>query len=245
MLDNFIKNIKSLFHSKPKKTYPFPQKILLIHGFGTGVRDEIFWILSKSKEKQELEYNEFKAFNHLINKGEASVFRWHDRFNASKIKDFLTIEKYIDLYKREKQKAVSPELQKKLYQTIEKENPEIIVCHSMGCYLLLNYLEKYTLNPSVKKIFLVQGDFDKKYKIQNPDILNRIEKNTLRIINVYCPWDTTLITSPFVNNFTWPAGLNRMRNPYIVDVLFPLGNSLNLHNSSLKSRDLLDFVLKY
>lgn len=235
-----------MFGKKKKQPdYLANKKILLIHGFGTSVRDELIRIVSKQKVRPSVEYEEFKAFNHLIKEKNAFIFRWNDDFKALKIKDFTAIEKYIDLYKREKIKSLAESTQKTLDEFIKKNNPEIIVCHSMGCFLLLNYLEKYELSNSVKKIFLVQGDFDKKHKIINPEIIKRIEENKLRIVNVYCPWDTTLMLSPLVNKLIVPAGLNRMRNPYIVDVLFPLTNNMNLHNSSIKSKDLLDFVLKY
>lgn len=234
------------FRKKKKNfNYPKKQKILLIHGFGTSVKNEIMSLTSKGFLGKNLDYREFTAFNHLVKEGNALVFRWNDQFLATKIKDFTSIEKYIDLYRREKSKAVAESTQDSLRKMIDDNNPEIIVCHSMGCFLLLNYLEKNKLNKSVRKIFLVQGDFSRKHQIENKDILKGIEENNLRIINVYCPWDTTLMVSPFVNRLTLPAGLSRMRNPYIVDVLFPLSNNLNLHNSSIKSRDLLDFVLKY
>ncbi len=228
-----------------KKKYLYEKRIVLIHGFGTSVPSELIATVTKGVLKFEQEDKGFKAFNELISQGNAKVFSWNEAFNAKELKEYASVQKYIDLYYREKKKALSDNLQSTFTAFIEKEQPEVIVAHSMGCYLVLGYLDKFDLPKSVKKIFLIQGDFDKKYELKNKAIIKRIENDDLRLINIFCPWDTTLIFSPFINKLVLPAGLVRMRNPYFVDVLFPLGNDLNLHNSSIQSSDLLDFVLKY
>lgn len=216
-------------------------KIVIIHGYAEGVKTSISNKLNLNIWKNFDKDLDFKAFTASIESGEARIFFWREILNV-KLIVYLKVKTYTNLYRYEKEKAVSKEIQNKLSKFLEESSPEIIICHSIGCYLILNYIEKNDLIDTVKFIFLVQGDFDRKYKIENIDIKERIENKNLFIINCYCPWDQALLISPFLNNLAILAGLLKTNNPLFIDKFFPLRKIPNFHKSSMSDKKFYEFI---
>ncbi len=123
--------------------------------------------------------------------------------------------------------------------------PEVLVGHSMGAFMIFNYLKRFYLSDSVRNVYFVQGDFPNDWKIENGNITSRIDNDKLRIINIYCNWDPILDVSQFVNKTYTPAGISKCTDPYILNLFFPLKKDVNLHNSTLSDEDFLNLVLKY
>ncbi len=84
----------------------------------------------------------------------------------------------------------------KLKEFFSHNNPEIVMCHSMGCQFLANYLQTNLLPSSVRKIILLQGDTSRLTQFNT----------TVPIISSYCYWDYTLWVSVILNRYL-PIGL--------------------------------------
>jgi hypothetical protein len=215
------------------------KKLLLIHGYGQSYLKSL---LGRFGLNITLKSYSFKAFRQLIEKGNAKVFVWHHEIESEIFQYFNPFYVYKNLYITEKEKSVSTDIQKQLTFELQSQKPEIIVCHSLGCYLLLNYLDKYNLPASVKKIFLVQGDFSTNYSLTNPDLIKKLENKELEIINCYCPWDPILHISKLTSVSYRPAGVYGFKNELVTNKLFPLYKAINLHNSSIEDKNLVKFI---
>jgi hypothetical protein len=203
----------------------------LIHGYGTGLKIKYFY-QSPSGE------GAFAAFKQDFTEKEAYVFNWKEDYHIS---IFQFIQKPHYLYFLEKEKAESNSLLKKLNKELQEKQPVNIVCHSMGCFLLLNYLEKYDLPKSVKKIVFTQGDFQTKRKLENSDLIKRVKEGEITFLNIYCWWDFTLAYSGFLNGYI-PSGLFGWKNSSINNKFFPLKKFFNLHQRILADRDFYKVV---
>jgi hypothetical protein len=170
------------------------------------------------------------AFDKLVSTGEARVFPWGIDRKVSPVELLLprVIQK---LYKEELDLIHTNELQTNLKLFLEQEQPETIVCHSMGCELLQLHLENFTLPSSVKSIVVIQSDLP----------ISTSFRTTVPIYHLYCPWDPTLILSS-VTNKSIRAGLLASKNSNVQNVLFPLVRISNLHTSSIRDKKLLDFI---
>lgn len=236
-------NMKQNMNYKDRK-----KKILLVHGFGM---DLLFSILEALKMYDKLEKRKFDigfpAFTELIKEGWAKLFVWY-----ADIKDVLEekenifdIKSALKIYNYEKEKSISTEVLKRLNDMIMDFQPEVLVGHSMGAFMIFNYLKKFNLSDSVRNIYFVQGDFPNDWQIEDENIKSRIDSDRLRIINIYCNWDPILYVSKFVNKTYTPAGISRCSDPYILNLFFPLKKNINLHNSTLSDKDFVELVLKY
>jgi hypothetical protein len=191
-------------------------KYLLIHGFGTKVNYDLGFYKYPPNE-------DFLAWKEEIKEGRAKIFSWGIT-QSKNWKNVLNPLSYLELYKREKSLAKNKYMLLELNKVIKETNPEIIVCHSMGCYLLENYCGSYDLPKSLQKIVFSQGDIR---KISNLE--KQLESNpALKLQNYYCSWDQALISSVAVN-LSRPAGLFGIRikeslKNQIQNIFWPLGN---------------------
>jgi pimeloyl-ACP methyl ester carboxylesterase len=210
----------------------FVMKYFLIHGYGVGA-DYGFWRKKLSKNCG------FGAFDKLLLDRQATVFSWgiEKKFNGWQ---FFNPLAHIRLYLLEQAKACQKETLEKLKLSLEKAQPEIIVAHSMGTFLLLKFLGQNDIPKSVKTIVFVQSNVSYLYPIPK-NLLDSLDKNHLKLINLYCPWDTTL---PFVllTNGGIAAGLVGYKHSKIHNKVFPLYKRLNLHTSSINDSDLIRYL---
>jgi hypothetical protein len=196
-------------------------KILIIHGYGSGANYSIF-----KKYPKDLEFSGFKK---IIDSHDVTFFRWFKETNFSFLQT-LNPFTHLNLYISEKKDIYKKEVIEKLHTLLQNENPQIIVCHSMGSQLLKNYLDEFELPNSVKKILLVQADIPHTTKF----------RTNSEIKNVYCFWDPSLLCSLFIN-FYIPAGLIGLKSA-TKNIFFPLLKLPNLHLSSIKSTKILELI---
>jgi hypothetical protein len=151
---------------------------LLIHGYGLSLH-------GPSSNDPEDVYNGFDAWSDDINKQLAISFSWRDnrRYTWIQLANPLT---YYRHYFIEKRLSSDSTVLENLNNIILQNSPTVIICHSMGCNLLLNYLAKYPLGLHIKIIF-IQSDAD--YNA-------RLDYNITNITQVF---DISLVMSSLIN----------------------------------------------
>lgn len=202
-------------------------RIVLIHGFATGVRFSIF------RDRKDWDGG-FTAFRSLIAWGVASVFRWGIEGDAS-FWESLNPWFSWKLYERERSIASGFALQQRLANYLEQEQPEVIVCHSLGCYLLWEQLQRFELPSSVKTIVFQQADIGLSELGLFP------AREGIQFLNVYCPWDPSLLASWFI----WGdrrLGLWRISSRMFEQRFFSLWKPFNLHTSGLRDLRLVSLI---
>lgn len=208
-------------------------RIVLIHGFATGIGYSVF----------RPAYGEdagFSAFRPDIESGEVKTFRWDIKEDASFFQSLNPFYTW-DVYRRENKIARRPETYRRMAELLTREQPEIITCHSMGCFLLLEYLKREQLPTSVRHIIFNQADVPATGTKFPIEIESRIREERLRITNMYCPWDPTLWLSAIMNG-SMKAGLVGFNNPLVNNRLFPLWKPINLHTAAIRSGAFRRFV---
>ncbi|MCX6715079.1 MAG: hypothetical protein NTX72_04670 [Candidatus Uhrbacteria bacterium] len=201
-------------------------KIVLLHGFAVHLTAPIVRPAFGPSASMS-------AFDELVSTGEARVFPWGI---AKRVKPWQLLNPLLiqQLYQDEYKLIQSLELQRTLQLFLEREKPSMIVCHSMGCSLLQNYLEKFTLPSSIKSIVLVQSDLAATKKL----------RTNVTLHHLYCPWDPTLLLSSLVSNHL-RAGLCKSKQAGVNNILFPLTTFPNLHTSSICDKKLPEFVTRH
>jgi len=145
-----------------------------------------------------------------------------------KITNVFTSRHLYKLYFFEKSKAKSEETLKKLHQIILEYKPNSIIAHSMGSFLLANYLEKFECLSNLQKVFLIQADVDANYRF-------KISKN-VKIVNFHCFWDPALLYS-WVLNWRKPAGIFGLKSAH-QNIFIPLLDLPNPHKDILRNQNL-------
>ncbi len=210
-------------------------KIVIIHGYAVDMEMGVF--------RRRLGYDAgFAAFRSLLDSGDAVMFRWGEHMRFSSL-HYINPFAHLRVYNVEKKKATSDRLQHEFSEFMNKEKPDTIVCHSMGSYLLINYINKYGLPDYVRKIVFVQGDIPAGTLITHPDVVRRLEDRELTIYNYHCWWDITLISSILINGYI-PVGVGGGRFKHITNRFFPLYRTINLHQSSMNDRKLIELITK-
>lgn len=190
--------------------------IVLIHGFATGL--DISIIRTARGEEAG-----FFGFKNLIEKGIAKPFRWDERASLSFWKSLSPLT-YLTVYKRESESIHSEKTLAALDAFLRAEQPRVVVCHSMGCALLLAFLSRHGLPPSVRHVVFIQAD------VPRNTPLPPVENVTWH--NLHCPWDPTLFASSLYHR-TIRAGQTGLRDPNAHNRLTPLFGGMNLHTVSI------------
>jgi hypothetical protein len=153
----------------------------LIHGYGVGASYNILGYKTKPAK-----------FNHsgFIAYPDAYVFNWFTEKNFGFLETVNLLSHY-RLYKYEQKIANSKSLQARLNKELELKNPETIICHSMGCFLLLEYFRSYKPCSNLKRVILLQGDYSSSYNL--PKSLT--ESKQIEIFNFYNWLDQALFQS--------------------------------------------------
>ncbi len=190
--------------------------IALIHGFATGLNVSVI----RTARGREAGFFGFKG---LIEKGVARPFRWDAVENVS-IWQALSPLTYLTVYKKEGEMVRSEPTHVALDAFLRDERPRVIVCHSMGCALLLAFLAHHALPPSVRHVVLVQADISRDTPLPNlPSVAWH---------NLHCPWDPTLFASALYHR-SIRAGQAGLRDPRARNRLTPLFGGWNLHTVSI------------
>ncbi len=207
---------------------------ILIHGYATELRASIF-------RKPCGGDAGFAGLRHEIQNGSVEVFHWGTPMNLSFIES-LDLRRYLQLYRTEEATAESLITQSTLREYLDNSNPQTVICHSLGCRLLLNTMNAHGIPESITKIVFLQGDVSTTATITNSDIRHRIISKSLIIENYFCPWDPSLIASMILHGER-RIGLMSWNQPGIRNIFSPLLKPINLHTSQLRNRKFLHNVL--
>lgn len=196
---------------------------VLIHGFATGVRFSFF------RDRRGSDAG-FSAFRSLIATGEAKAFRWNEVIDAS---FWQTINPWFawHVYRMERKKSEAKSTLEALHVFLERERPETIVCHSLGCRLWLAYVRQFGWPEYVRTVAFVQADLPTKFLTEMPASFSL--PNDAQWFNFHCFWDPSLFASS-IANFAVRAGQKAVDDPRITNVFFPLVKLPNLHMSSIR-----------
>ena len=205
-------------------------KTLLVHGYAA---DLTAWKFRKAFG----EHAGFVAFDEAITAAEATVFRWGIERELSfweSINPFSNLK----LYRDEEALIESAELQQGLINYIQEHDIDRIICHSLGCRLLLATMNAFDLPKSINEIVFLQADFPSRATIKRSNLLDRVT-----VTNYFCWWDQSLLASSvFHGNLR--AGLIGWKQPAIKNMFYPLLKPMNLHTSPLRDREFLSAFLR-
>lgn len=206
-------------------------RIVLIHGFATGIRYSVFRPAHGADAG-------FSAFRSDIESGEVVAFRWDIKEEAS---FFQTLNPFYSwgVYRQERAIAEDVNTYRRLGEFLSREQPEIIVCHSMGCFLFFEYLKRERLPASVKHIVFNQADLPCFGLEFSSDVVKRVHSGDLLITNMFCFWDPTLWCAVLLKR-SLLAGLIGLRSPLIQNKFFPLLKPINLHTAAIRSKRFRD-----
>ena len=205
------------------------RKIGLIPGFATEAAFSIF--------REALDDDAgFNAFRGEIIRGDVKIFRWGIRRYVP-FRDLIQVLPVLRLYREEERRALSKEWQEKLYQFLYESQIETVICHSLGSRFLFDMINTLGLPKNVRKIIFVQADIDQKQRIQDTSVLKRINQQDLVLMNIYCPWDQSLLASSLLQRKT-RFGMRKVHHSSIQNLFLPLTTFPNLHTSSMKSERL-------
>jgi Serine hydrolase len=199
---------------------PSSPTLFLIHGYASRVT----YFTKKSKPPLE---DIFAIYKSEIIDNTAHVYDWGIPFHIG-----YNIFKSLELYNLEQRKAFQPETVRTLKTDIHKKQPEIVVCHSMGCQLFLNYMQSHDLPDTTKHIIFVQPDFDASQVVQNKSIFKKLSVGQVTISVIHCWWDPSLIISNIINK-NKRAGLYGWNEPFVQNFELSLNKPINIHQNVL------------
>jgi hypothetical protein len=177
-------------------------KVFLIHGSMVGVPS--FYKSSKALN-QQLEDGMYSIFRQELkdNNPDFYLFKWMSKHNQ---KEKLNPKADLDSYYKEQKLILTEELQLRLYAELIKNNPKVIVSHSMGCELLINMINKYGLPASVNSIITINSDSPEDKEITNQEVVDCLINENLKFINLHSITDITLAASAVLNKNKLRAG---------------------------------------
>ena len=132
----------------------------------------------------------------------------------------------------------SPIVQSTLREFINHADATTIICHSLGCRLMIGAMNAHGIPESITKIIFLQGDVSLSKSITNSAVRDRIINGTLIIKNYFCPWDQSLLSSAIIHR-TNRIGLTGWNEIGVKNVFYPLLKPMNLHTSPLRDRGFL------
>lgn len=199
-------------------------KYYLIHGYGRALN---------FSEKEVPANMGFYIFDEELKSGQAKVFDWAIRVKRNFWSLYNPVTQ-IRLYYKEKKKAEYKSLQSQLWQNLQKDNPEIVICHSLGCQLFLNTIKNFGSLESIKKVIFVFADLPNNQKLENLKT---------ELINFYCYWDNALLASSLLNLYL-PLGLLGAKDTEVKNVFYKLTKGPNLHQQIWRDNNFKMNLLK-
>lgn len=208
----------------------FMIKTILIHGYAAGLHASAF-------RKPFGEHSGFIAFDDEVKSGIAKSFRWSKNISLT-IGECANPFKYFQLYHDEELLAESSITRFMLREFIDHADATAIICHSLGCRLMIGAMNAHGIPESITKIIFLQGDVSTSASITNRTIRDRITNKTLVIENYFCPWDQSLLSSAAIHRAN-RIGLLGWNELGVTNIFYPLLKPMNLHTSPLRDRKLL------
>lgn len=208
--------------------------ILLVPGYGT----EIKW---GSPPGPPSPHAGFGAVQPLLAAGRARAFRWGISAQARVPVARFDPRTHWRLYHLERRQATRTATLRALHELCGRLQPEVVLCHSLGCQLWLHYADSYPLEPSLRKIVFVQADVANHFTPGPDPVQARLLAGSLTWLNLWCSWDHALLASAALHR-RWPAGLTGARHPLVQNRFFPLYRRWNLHTSSINDAALLPLL---
>lgn len=205
-------------------------KTILIHGYAAGLKASMF-------RKPFGEHSGFIALDAEVESGSVKSFRWSKQVSLSLLQSANPL-KYFQLYRDEEVLAESSATQSTLREFIDRTNASTIICHSLGCRLMIGAMNMHGIPESITKIVFLQGDVPTSASITNATIRDRISSGSLVIENYFCPWDQSLLTSAILHRAN-RIGLMGWNEIGVKNLFYPLLKPMNLHTSPLRDRKLL------
>lgn len=205
-------------------------KTVLIHGYAAGLEASVF-------RKPFGEHSGFVALDAEVKSGNAKSFRWSKNVSLTMLQSANPFE-YFQLYRDEELLTESPIVQSALREFIERTDAKTIICHSLGCRLMIGTMNTYGIPESITKIIFLQGDAPASASITNYEIRDRLVNKSLTIENYFCPWDQSLLTSAMLHRAN-RIGLSGWKEPGVTNVFYPLLKPMNLHTSPMRDRKFL------
>jgi hypothetical protein len=198
-----------------------------IHGFATN--------LTHTFKPRKFEENElFPAILRIIPKSQFYPFLWGKDL-ALKWWQLVNLTHFSKLYWLERSMAADELLLERLKKELEQRKPKVILAHSMGCFLFLNYVQKFGAPDFVEKIVFFEADIDYNFKLPE-SLVAKIKSKQLKIYNYHCFWDDSLFMSSLLH-FKFRAGNLGFKNPLVKNLHFALGKERGaFHNSPLESK---------
>ncbi len=206
------------------------QKTILIHGYAAGVHASIF-------RKPFGEHSGFIALDEEVKSGITKSFRWSKNISLS-IAQCANPLQYFQLYRDEELLTESPITQSTHSEFLDCSNATTIICHSLGCRLMIGSMNAHGIPESITKIIFLQGDVSTSASITNLTIRDRIINGSLVIENYFCPWDQSLLASAMLHR-TNRIGLMGWDETGVKNIFYPLLKPMNLHTSPLRDREFL------
>lgn len=184
----------------------------------------------------------FVALRPFIANNQAQVYYWS---RVEKNYTFLqSLSPYVwhNIFQIERDYIETREAVYNLNVFLEREQPEIILAHSLGCHYLLNTINEYGAPTSVKQIYTLLPEFSyDKSPILHVQTIERLKENSLTWDNYHCLWDTTLISSMYSTKVI-PAGVRSWRQAFIKNQFYIQNIFSNPHTNILCDRK---FIKKF
>jgi hypothetical protein len=202
------------------KTQTMANKIAFIHGYGKSLDPE---------NKQSGSNCGFHIYSEEILRKQHVAFDWSHKKEYSPLAKLNPLA-HLRLYQHERRLAHSEQTQRALYDYLQAQSVQAVICHSLGAQLTLNTFAQYSIPPTLHKIILVAAD------IAHTDRLHFADScASVQLTNIYCPWDPALITSLCMHQRV-PAGLTGLRHLSVKNILYPYHTGINLHQDIWRDR---------
>lgn len=205
-------------------------KTILIHGYAAGLEASVF-------RKPFGEHSGFIALDTEVQSRIAKSFRWSKNISLSMLQSANPLH-YFQLYRDEELLAESSIVQIALREFVDRADASTIICHSLGCRLMIGTMNAHGIPESITKIIFLQGDVPTSISITNTEIRDRLANKSLAIENYFCPWDQSLLASAILHR-TNRIGLTGWKEPGVTNVFYPLLKPMNLHTSPMRDRRFL------
>ena len=192
---------------------------------------------------RDKKYADFTSFKNEIDNDLAKIYRWHYINDKYSFLNTLNPLKFSQLYFEERKYCSNSKALENMRDFIEMEKPTVLVGHSLGAFQIFNYLNKYDLPDSVKKVVFVQGAYPSHEILINPKTIEKIESKKLVIQNYHSTFDQMLWVYALAH-FHTPGGLYGSKCKYIENIEFTRFGIENPHLWTIKNREFAENVLK-
>ena len=211
-----------------------PSEIVFIHGYGTDITSIFQSPLDKLKKFKFLQL-EFSA-------GQAVGFYWALSTKLTPLQTLSPLS-YTRLYTTERTMANDIKVLHQLNNFLISHKSKIIFAHSLGCYLVCQYLNQFELPASVQKIYFTHADISQDFSefSQKEKIVESLSK--IEFANYYLPWDQTLIFSSLYHQQI-RAGLLGLNNTHLKNIHLKVFSWGNPHNLALRVNSVTFFNMR-